>query len=369
MNPGDMVDNMKQEFMQKIQEQLNNEADLGVLHKELRRFKNLGMNMESMLECLEGLRKNQDEDVEDRILELMDYVVGFCNPPVAIFTPKPRINMPLYETEVEVLEHFLESVDIEEAVSESYLILYNFALDCQYAKTIQPQLLQYLTPFYLKCAKVAILERNRIAWTVFPEFNTAMFGNQVNFIRAVGAENYQDIMDYYIEMVLLGMLTGKDEILSWVSYFNTTVALAEENIERIFIHVLGGVIELKYAFFAYLSVLLFKEGDNLLATGKERDFWTNDMWNFEGGSHRIKFCFSEVAINFYEKQVTHKLLEKLFEEVKPLLWERLGKEITELFWQEMQHSFESGTFKQRKEEFLQKMSKGYEGYNCWDAAH
>lgn len=369
MNQGDVVDNMKQEFMQKIQEQLNNEADLGVLHKELRRFKNLGMNMESMLECLEGLRKNQDEDVEDRILELMDFVGGWCNPTVVIFVPKPRINMPLYETEVEVLEHFLESVDIEDAVSESYLILYNFALDCQYAEEIQPQLLQYLLPFYLKCAKVAVLEKNSIAWTVFPEFNTAMFGNRENFIRAVGTENYQNIMDYYIEMVLLGMLTGKDEILSWVSYFNTTVALAEENMERIFIHVLGGVIELKYAFFAYLSVLLFKEGDNLLATGKERDFWTNAMWSFEGGSHRMKFCFSEVAISFYEKQITRKLLEKLFEEVKPLLWERLGKEITELFWQEMQHSFESGTFKQRKEEFLQKMSKGYEGYTCWDAAH
>lgn len=369
MNPGDMVENMKQEFRQIIQEQLNKEADLGVLHKELRRFRNLGMNMESMLECLEELRKNQNEDVEDRILELMDFVVGWCNPTAEIFVPKPRINMPLYETEVEVLEHFLESVDIEDAVSESYLILYNFATDCQYAEEIQPQLLQYLLPFYLKCAKVAILERNRIVWTVFPEFNTAMFGNQVNFIRAVGAENYQDIMDYYIEMVLLGMLTEKDEILSWVSYFNTTVALAEENMERIFIHVLGGVIELKYAFFAYLSVLLFKEGDNLLATGKERDFWTNDMWNFEGGSHRMKFCWSEVAISFYEKQVTRKLIEKLFGEVKPLLRERLGKEITELFEQEMKHSFERGTFKQRKEEFLQKISKAYEGCTCWDAAH
>ncbi len=360
---------MKQEFIKRIKEQLNNEAKLGVLHKELRRFRNLGMNMKNMLECLEGLRKNQDEDVEDRILELMDFVCGWCNPPVAIFVPKPRINMPLYETEVEVLEHFLESVDIEDAVSESYLILYNFASDCQYTEEIQPQLLQYLLPFYLKCAKVAVLERNRIAWTVFPEFNTAMFGNRENFIRAVGAENYQDIMDYYIEMVLLGMLTGKDEILSWVSYFNTTVALAEDNMERIFIQVLGGVIEVKYAFFAYLSVLLFKEGDNLLATGKERDFWTNNMWSFEGGSHRMKFCWSEVAISFYEKQVTRELIEKLFKEVEPLLKERLGKEITELFWQEMKHSFERGTFKQRKEEFLQKISRAYEGCACWDAAH
>ena len=51
---------------------------------------------------------------------------------------KPSIVMPLYETEREVLERFMESVCIEEKISEDYLILYNFASDCKYAEEIQP---------------------------------------------------------------------------------------------------------------------------------------------------------------------------------------------------------------------------------------
>ena len=51
----------------------------------------------------------------------------------------------------------MEAVCIEEKISEEYLILYNFATDCKYAEEIQPQLLQYLLPFYLKCVREYVL--------------------------------------------------------------------------------------------------------------------------------------------------------------------------------------------------------------------
>lgn len=55
----------------------------------------------------------------------------------------------------------------------------------------------------------------------------------------------------------------------------------------------------KICFFAYFSVLLFKEGDILLATGKEKNFWTNDIWSFDGGSYKKEFFWSESMVDFY----------------------------------------------------------------------
>lgn len=190
------------------------------------------MDRDKMLQCLESLRENHE--AEERILELMDFVTGFCSPHMTVYTQKARIRMPLYETEKELLERFLESVHIEEKISETYLILYNFATDFKYAEEIQPQLLQYLLPFYLKCVREAVLEENFIARDVCQEFNTALFGNGKRIIKAVGFKNYQDIMCCYIELVLESMTVKRNEILYWVSIFNTTIALAEDNIKQIF---------------------------------------------------------------------------------------------------------------------------------------
>lgn len=312
-----------------------------------------------------------------KILELINqeaevdslYKQGFCSPHMAVYMPKPRITMPLYETEKEVLEHFLESVHIEEKISERYLILYNFASDCRYAEEIQPQLLQYLLPFYLKCVREAVLEENPIAREVCQEFNTALFENRKSLIKAVELKNYQDIMCCYVELVLKSMTVKRDGILHWVSFFNTTIALAEENIIQIFSRILQSTSEIKYAFFSYLSVLLFKEGDNLLVIGKEKDFWSNAMWDFEGGSHRMKLCWSEAAVGFYEQEVSKELIEKLFEEVRPILLEKLGTEITKLLCEEMTCSFKRGFFQKRKQEFLEKISIAADVYVCWDAAY
>ena len=341
------------------------EADTNSLYKQLCLFKNQGMSRERMLEYLETLREKHEVE-QDRILELMDFVTGFCSPHMTVYTQKPSIVMPLYETEREVLERFMESVCIEEKISEAYLILYNFATDCKYAEEIQPPLLQYLLPFYLKCVREYVLEENSIASEVGWEFNIALFGNKKSIINAIGIKNYQDIMSFYIELVLESMTVKRNEILYWVPFFNTTIALAEDNIKNIFSKVLQSTSEVKYAFFSYLTVLLFKEEDNLLASGNEKDFWSSTMWDFEGGTLNEDFRWSDAIVEFYEQKITKELIEKLFDEIKIVLLEKLGVESTELLYEEMKFSFKSGFFKKRKQEFLEKIKISTDGYCYWD---
>lgn len=283
---------------------------------------------------------------------------------------KPKINMALYETETEVLEHFLGTEDIGNEISDRYLILYNFAADCIYAEHIQAELIQYLLPFYWKSVSHATIYENKIAMTILPEFNTAMFANRDVFIEAVGTDSYQAIMEYYIELTLMKMSRGGAGILAWVSQFNTTIALAEENIKKLFLRIYQNTMEVKYAFFAYFSVLLFKEGDNLLATGQEKDFWTNEIWSFDGGSYTKEFFWSESMVDFYDKAVTQQQIETLFEEVKPMLHERYGEELLTLLRDEMDRSFLTDIFGKRKREFLLKITKtATEGYVCWDVTY
>ena len=80
---------LKQEFAEKIYELINQEADIDSLHKQLRLFKNRGMSREKMLECLESLRENHK--AEDSILELMDFVTGFCSPHMTVYTQNQEL--------------------------------------------------------------------------------------------------------------------------------------------------------------------------------------------------------------------------------------------------------------------------------------
>ena len=45
------------------------------------------MDRASMYGSLEEMRVGSDEKTENVILELMDFVMGFCNPTLQIFTP------------------------------------------------------------------------------------------------------------------------------------------------------------------------------------------------------------------------------------------------------------------------------------------
>lgn len=210
------------------------------------------------------------------------------------------------------------------------------------------------------------MEENLIAGEVCWEFNIALFGNKKSIINAIGIKNYQDIMSFYIELVLESMTVKTNEILYWVPFFNTTIALAEDNIKIFFLKVLQSTSEVKYAFFFYLTVLLFKEEDNLLASGNEKNFWSSTMWDFEGFTLNGDFRWSDAIVEFYEQKITKELIEKLFDEIKIILLEKLGIESTELFYEEMKFSFKHGFFEKRKQEFLEKIKISTDGYCYWD---
>lgn len=61
------------------------QSDLESIRECLIRFKNKGIDKDSMLESLEKLRSSSDSETEDILLELMDFIVGYCNPNLSIF--------------------------------------------------------------------------------------------------------------------------------------------------------------------------------------------------------------------------------------------------------------------------------------------
>jgi hypothetical protein len=72
------------EFFQFFSNETNNKGLL-VLREKLIEFKNKGMDQKTMLELFEKLRQTSDSDTEDTLLELMDFVYGYCNPTLLIF--------------------------------------------------------------------------------------------------------------------------------------------------------------------------------------------------------------------------------------------------------------------------------------------
>jgi DNA-binding SARP family transcriptional activator len=84
MGDGEMPLNDK--FTQLLQKEVNAyRDDLLLLRESLIKFKNDGMDKETMLENLEKLRTTSDPETEDIFLELMDFVVGYCSPHLSVF--------------------------------------------------------------------------------------------------------------------------------------------------------------------------------------------------------------------------------------------------------------------------------------------
>ena len=275
-----------------------------------------------------------------------------------------QITMELYETDKLVLEEFIETCNIEDIFSEEYLILYNFADDLRYSKQIQPGLAKYLLPFYLKAASQAVLYGDKIAADIYCGFNSALFFNQKRFIQAVGEKDYTYIMQYYRTLTIEKMETEYKYITGWVSLFNTTAALCDNNIKLLFKSIFNGTLKVKYSFFKFLSVLLFKESDNLLATDGEKPFWTRSVWVFYIG-YTFYFFFNNNIISFFDREINREQAEFLFKDVKPLVYDILGQELTELFIQEINQSFDNGIFDDRKKEYLKKISY-ISAYQYWD---
>lgn len=272
-------------------------------------------------------------------------------------------NMILNETEAEVLQEFLLSQKIEDVFSENYLILYNFAIDCRYADYIQSELLCYLLPFYYKTMEQAIFIENRIAADIYSAFNESIFKNRNVFIEAVGEEKYKKMMNHYVRCTCRKIEEKNLSMVEWISLFNTTIALDDHNIRRIFDKIRNGSLAMKYSFFQYLSVLLFKESDNLLAANEFKAFWSSKIWNFddEGG-----LFWSRESIAFYDKNINQESIMELFGEITPVLSDCFDEETIECISEEMDRSFCKGIFQKRKEEYLTKISSNSEEYKYWD---
>lgn len=278
----------------------------------------------------------------------------------------PKITMELYETDIKELYKFIANQEIEGEITEEYLILYNFATDCKYSKHIQPELIQYLLPFYLKSVEETVLYNNKITADIYYEFNTAMFFNQESFKSAVGAENYNYIMEYYIKYTIKKMEMHSNYMPGWISLFNTTIALCNDNTSKLFGQVFQGSLIIKYSFFQYLSVLLFKESDNLLAADGAKPFWTSDIWDFDGDSYLGRFAWNNYIVGIFDKEINRGRIESLFQEIKPLICDILEPDITRLFCDEMDRSFETGIFYNRKNEYLRKINNASEKDLYWD---
>lgn len=276
------------------------------------------------------------------------------------------ITMQLDETDIYELKKFIVNQKIEQEIEEEYLILYNFAMDCIYSECIQPELIKYLLPFYLKAMEWAVLYNNKIATDIYYEFNLAMFFNQKNFRYAVGERNYQAIMKYYIHHTIKKMERQNVCILEWISLFNTTTALYHNNIKQLFRKIFEGSLEIKYSFFQYLSILLFKENDNLLAINETQEFWTSHIWDFDDGYFSKKFFWNDAIIKFFDREINRKRIETLFGEIKPFIYHILEPKLVELFYEEMNESLDSGIFYNRKTEYLKKINDTSREYIYWD---
>ncbi len=275
--------------------------------------------------------------------------------------PNFQITMKLYETDIHTLQEFIANESIDGAFSEKYLILYNFVTDCIYSEHIQPELIRYLLPFYLKSMEQAVIYENhdylqKTAMDIYFEFNDAMFFNQKNFKYAVGEKNYRYIMEYYISQTLKKMEIQNCYMLEWVSLFNTTAALDNNNIRRLFHEIFKGSLKIKYSFFQYLSVLLFKESDNLLAVNESQLFWPSDIWNFDEGCVTRHIFWNDEVVKFVDKKINRGQIEALFKEIKPFIYSILEPEFVELLCEEMEKSFAEGIFYRRKAEYLKKIN-------------
>jgi hypothetical protein len=275
----------------------------------------------------------------------------------------PEITMPLFETDERILQEFIENERIEKGFSEKYLILYDFATDCIYPENISPELIRFLLPYYQIAIEQAALG-NLIAGDIYCAFNSAVFINQKSFMYALGEKNYKDIMEYYVEQTLTVMKTDDTHLHNWASLFNTTVAFCKDNISLLMQRCLRGPISIKHSFLKYLSVLLFKEGDNLLAQDELRPFWTNCVLSFDSYISDTLY-WSDDIIEYFDREIVQDIIVALFDEVKSMLVNSLGADIVCLISEEIENSFASGVFQERKAEYLKKMNCKSEKCKYW----
>ena len=270
----------------------------------------------------------------------------------------PAITMELYETDVLELEKFIQN-ETEKHFTKNYLILYDFAVDCKYSKHIQKELFHVLLPYYLNVIEQAVLYGNygnKIAVDIYFQFNIALFFNRIIIKKAIGEEAFKEIMEFYVKQVIACMGREEKNTMEWIPLFNTTIALENENICKLLERILAGEINIKYAFFKYLSILIFRDSDNLLIENQKKDYWSSDIWTFDDGYFGRIFYWSHEAVTYFDKIITSDLIQKLFHEVKPKISDEFGIEFVELLREEIEISIANQTFCKRKSQYLEKIA-------------
>lgn len=77
---------LNEEFVQSLSIEIKTHHNNSLKLREcLIKFKDAGMGKDSMIKSMEELRNNCDAETEDILLELMDFVTGYCNPNLFIF--------------------------------------------------------------------------------------------------------------------------------------------------------------------------------------------------------------------------------------------------------------------------------------------
>jgi len=282
---------------------------------------------------------------------------------MSINTFRPTITMTLYETDKKLLQEFIHHEVLEHEITERHLILFDFAIECRYAQSIQRELILYLIPFYTKMLGRVINEPCRISSSISACFSSAIFVNRRGIESSIGHENFTNLMHIYIEQTIKGMTKPHTCILNWISFFNTTVALNEDNILLLLNNLYEGSLEGKYSLFEYFSIFLFKERDNIVGS-VNKAFWTDCVWYFD--SEVVDdFFWNSTIIDRYDKLVNEDRIAIVLEEIKPLLIAQLGFEISKLICDEVKKSFANGIFRKRKTEFLKKIGYKSENGHYW----
>ena len=79
------MSSLNEVFRYLLMQKIKNKNDLLVLRECLTDFMCRGMDKTSMFKTLEEMRIGCDEETENTLLELMDFVSGFCRPDLHIF--------------------------------------------------------------------------------------------------------------------------------------------------------------------------------------------------------------------------------------------------------------------------------------------
>ena len=76
---------MNNQFKNEINQAVINNTDLLEIREILLDYKNNGMDKQSMLSEINSMRIKSNPETEDVLLELLDFIEGYCNPSLAVF--------------------------------------------------------------------------------------------------------------------------------------------------------------------------------------------------------------------------------------------------------------------------------------------